>query len=818
MALKTIKFSKGDILCYQNELSDELYILLSGQLEVLATDSDTKDKKNLINMSSRIAIIDTPKTPFGEISFILKQPRTASIRALTDGTCAVFKGSMEELSNLIKSNPQIGISIALTVIKRYKKCKEILLTANNLFKEIQILNDNFSYTYYKFVKSAKTGEQISKEHKNDDIFKYGKQLEERIISSGQTPPNQLSIALLETDLGKLFNKKYGITNLATPGNIDYELALFFENLLAVPIEYLNVIMATRPFVIYFMSQKLVKYILIFNARVLESEKIVEKEFSRFAGENGCFAKLYGLYKEFKEAEIPNLTLFERIITVGVKSIKSKMDKYLDIWGKPFTQFDKDFKTRLNDLLAAEQKIEEQKYQEHKARIIEASEFNPTNQLEKLMSIDYIPQHIKDNLKNSYNEYLKISDKFETGGEPKKIKKNLIEKYWDFAKCIYKKYLSTGDIAPYELYMIRFGILDDLLLDDKTINAFKLVKYDTESSKYPIYYVDEWIERIYNQNDEPSINELGQTYKEYLKEAGIAETSLSSEEFNWNFGNYEIDSMLKSAVKTCAGSLSTQIPMLDKDFIVGNPESILLNKERLEKIIDTILAKTYSLFYREVRVIYESQKSDYIRKEIAPVFILIPVAGSRVVCWQELVGGNKSSRGRILVPILPTENIENMLKWGLACFNWELNKSIAGYSWGDPIEGGMTGKYFDYTSTYKQNKDINDETKTQINDLFKKYTTTRERFAAEYMLWYDYESEAIVKLNKLSREIFYMYVPFTKKIRDKLAKTPTFEHLARRFDNLAKKDLQVLETKIKKLQIDNMKVPQELIDAMNYYKI
>ncbi|HOK40286.1 MAG TPA: cyclic nucleotide-binding domain-containing protein [bacterium] len=818
MAINQKKFKKGDIVCYQNENSDELFILLQGKLEVLVSDLNTTDKKELLENSFRVAIIDTPKSPFGEISFILKQPRTATIRALDDSVCAVFKGTLQELNNLIKSNPQIGISIALNVIKRYKECKEILLKANNLYKELQSLYDNFSFTYYKLVKGAKKPEQINKDHKNDKVYKYGKELDSEIINSGKTSPNQLSVALLETDLSNLFNQHYGFSSFSTKGNVDYELALFFEHLLSLPVNVLNVIIQTKPLVIYFMSQKLVQYIIVFNGRALEAEKYVEEQISMLVGPDGCFSKLYQLYLEFKNANVPNLTLFERIVNILLKNTREKLNMYVDIWGKPFTNFDKYYKQKFDELLITEEKIKEQKIEEQKIQIISSSQFDVTNQLEKIMSLTYVPAQIKEEFRSAYNEYLKIQDKFDTAGESKKIKKNLTEKYWNFTEHIYKNFLTTNSISPTELFVLRFGIVDDLLLNDNIINAFKLVPFDKESKKYPIYYADEWLQKIYNESEEPSINELGQTYKEYLKEQGITNESSSGSEYNWNFAKYEINNMLKSAVRTCTGSLATQIPILDKDFVVGNPEETLLNKERLEKAIDKILDKTFSLFYREVRVIYENQKTDYFKKEIAPNFIIVPIFGSRVLCWQELVGSNKASRGRILVPLIPTENIEEMLKWGLASFYWELNKTIAGPSWGDPIEGGVTGKYFDYTSTYKQNKDITDEAKEKINELFKKYTTTRDRFAAEYLLWINYESEGIAKLNKVSRDIFYNYVPFRKSIRDKLQATPLFESLGRKFDNLAKKEIMLLQNKIKKLENENIKVPQELIDATNFYNI
>lgn len=817
MGLEKKSFKKGEFLCYQYGKPDELFILLSGQLEVLASVEPTENNKQLIEQSSRIAIIDTPKTPFGEISFILKQPRTASIKALTDCVCAVFKGTQSDLNNLIKTNPQIGISIALTVIKRFKKCKEIIINANKLYKEMQSLYDNYSFAYYKLIKASKELSTIQKEHSKDFVFKHGKDLDEKIINSGGQSPKQLPLPLLETDLSKKFNKSYSLPQFESPGTIDYELALFFENLLSLNVNFLNTIMSNKPYVIYYMSEKLVRFISIFNSRALEAEKFVETQLNLLIGTNGCFSMIYNFYKQLQSAGAGNLTFFDRLINNLAKNLKNKLDKYIDIWGKPFSKMDSNFKTQLEELLKLEQKKDEIKKEQRKQFKIQSSDFDITGQYDKVKDLHYIDDKIKSELINSYTNYSSLTDKFEVGGETRKIKRAFADKHWNFVKEVYKKMLTEENIEQNEFYLLRFNILDEFLLNDSIINALKLVDQNAASSKYPIYYIDEWISQIYLETEEPSINEMGQTYSDYLKEInkkGITPT----ENHNWSLAQYEIESMLTVAVKTCAGTLSSQVPVLDKDFITGNPEQTLLNKKRLEKILDKILEKTFSLFYREVRLIYEDDKIDYIKKSITPNFIFIPIAGSKVVCWQEIVGTNKSSRGRILVPLFPTENIEEMLLTGLANYYWELNKTMAGYSWGDPIDGGVTGKYFDYTSTYKQSKDLSEEARKKLSEFFKKYSTTKDKFAAEYMLWWNYEAEGIVKLNKLSREIFYNYVPLSKKYRDKLATFPVFEKFSTRFNNLALKELKQIENKIKRLENANLSVPRELKEALKFYEI
>lgn len=817
MALQKKKYPKGSIISYQFEDANELYILLSGKLEILASSAFYEDKKKLINESSRIAIIDTPKTPFGEISFILNQKRTASIRAQTEVICAAFKGTKEDLNNLIKTNPQIGISIALTVIKRFKKCKEIIIKANQLYKELASIFDNFSFAYYKLINSAKSSGLIKKEHTENIIYKTGLTLENRIIKAGGEPPKQLPLPLLETDLSKKFYKKYIMppfekSNIA----IDYELALFFENLLSLNINFLNTIMSNKPYVIFYMTEKLVKYISVFNSRTLQSEKFVEKELEKLIGTEGCFNKFWTFYEQLKEAGSENLVFFDRLISILSKNLKEKSDNYIDIWGRTFPKIDKNLNAQFSLILQKEQKKEEIIQTKRKELKIQTSEFDITNHYDKILEIPYISDTAKKELKESYTNYSSLPDKFEVGGEPRKIKRLFAEKHLNFIKEIYQNFLTNETLTDNELYLIRFNILDEILLDNNMTNAFKLIDHNSKSEKYPIYYIDEWISKIYDEDDEPSISELGETYKEYLKE--LDKNNINSNNHKWTAAEYELTKMLASAMKTCAGSLSAQVPILDKSFVIENAENTLLNKKKLEAVIDKIMKKLFSLFYREVRVIYEDEKVDYIRKSITPNFIFIPIAGSKVICWQEIVGTNKSSRGRILVPLLPTANIEEIMLKGLGDYFWELNKTMAGYSWGDPIDGGVTGKYFDYSSIYKQSRELSEEVKEKVTELFKKHSTTRDKFTAELSLWYFNESEGIMKLNPLSREIFYNYVPLSKEYREKIKKFPVFEKLANRFNNLANKEVKLLQNKIKRLETNQLNVPKELTDALNFYEI
>lgn len=72
--------AKGDILVRQGDPGDRFYVLKSGQVEVLASTAEGEQVVNRLG----------PGEYFGEVALLLDLPRTATVRALTDGEVLVL--------------------------------------------------------------------------------------------------------------------------------------------------------------------------------------------------------------------------------------------------------------------------------------------------------------------------------------------------------------------------------------------------------------------------------------------------------------------------------------------------------------------------------------------------------------------------------------------------------------------------------------------------------------------------------------------------------------------------------------------------------
>lgn len=131
---------------------------------------------------------------------------------------------------------------------------------------------------------------------------------------------------------------------------------------------------------------------------------------------------------------------------------------------------------------------------------------------------------------------------------------------------------------------------------------------------------------------------------------------------------------------------------------------------------------------------------------------------------------------------------------------------------------MTGKYFDYLCNFKRNPELSDAAREEVAGYFKKCPSTRDKFVRDYRLWMTYEQEGIQKLNKVTRKIFFNFVPFPRAIREKLSRTPTYEALGTVFTNQRAKKLTEANNLIKKLEKGQQSVPAEFLAERDFHSL
>jgi CRP-like cAMP-binding protein len=106
--LKTYQ-SRSEIIA-EGEDSQDFFCLLEGKVEIW---KEKDDKKKI-----KIGEIEKKGSYFGEISYLLQEPRTASI--IAEGEVKVLKFSGNMLPELILKQPNLGLKLCMTMAERLK--------------------------------------------------------------------------------------------------------------------------------------------------------------------------------------------------------------------------------------------------------------------------------------------------------------------------------------------------------------------------------------------------------------------------------------------------------------------------------------------------------------------------------------------------------------------------------------------------------------------------------------------------------------------------------------------------------------------------
>ncbi|SHK22258.1 Cyclic nucleotide-binding domain-containing protein [Alicyclobacillus tolerans] len=99
-----VQFKQGDLVLQQGEIDRALYIVLTGELEVVLFSTEGEDRR-----LSRLAA----GCIFGEQSFLDGKPRSATVRAVTNGEMRMLPWSAFE--RLSDSNPHLALGILFDI-------------------------------------------------------------------------------------------------------------------------------------------------------------------------------------------------------------------------------------------------------------------------------------------------------------------------------------------------------------------------------------------------------------------------------------------------------------------------------------------------------------------------------------------------------------------------------------------------------------------------------------------------------------------------------------------------------------------------------
>ena len=809
---------KGELLFYQNDTPVKLYLLQSGEIEILHTPEEFigLNKSIVIDKGVRVCTIKGKAMLLG-FSGLLVSKYSKSARAITDSEITEYPLGPEGFKENIQSDISGSINMLRQIFNNFMLANAQFGKVQSLFARLSQIDDNLSLIY----NSLSSGGPEFLNKKSDDVYTIFN------LNKGKLPDIITADFILE-DKSNLLKKSY--TGKSIDDVIDKGAAEIIRRVLKLDPQIIAAMVRSDPGIAMLMFSSIAVAIDKMLNFVHETmEKIEQKAKILFSNTDSWatyFVKVNGI-KTWNASGRLSQDFF-----ANMSKINTKLDGiYLDISGKSLNVFG-GYGELLDTLdIAGTPKNERVESADtiETNREVSATEVISTGLQKSIFQIfefSMIDKEFQNKLLKLLNDYQNMLKGSVSDSDARKLRRFIAQLYWELYQQVFIRSKVESSMPKAVKLMLNFGFLDDrLVYPEHLIDLNDLAQIKERETDIAILLETEFLSSIYSGEEEPSITEMGLTYEAFIREQekttrkgkDDSASEKDNSELTLQKTLHEIMQRVKTSASVCSGSTVTAFPILTSDSIKGSLKNMYVSKSKLNNIAKKLIDIDFSLFYRETVLRLDAAR-EVIFEEILPYIILIPIAGTKALLWQELAGNNKRSKGRFVVPILFNGDIERSLAHAFACFRWELTKNIKGAMWADPIEGGVTGEYFDYVNTFKKNPKFSPEMKEKINLKFKSLRTNRDRFADDYMLWVEYEKDGIMKLNNVVREMFFKHIPFRKELRDQLENMPAFNKYANRYNNIQRREYASYERKFKKYQDGGGSYPKEIQSFFDFLKM
>jgi len=810
------QIKSGEILFIQGDLPRDLMFLQSGSLEILSASAeyDGLDREIIISKSKRLSILKG-KTLIPGLSENLTGPYKKSVRALEDSYITKYSLGGDGFKGVISSDQAQAATVLRQLYNRLNLTINETTKFARLHQNISMVGDNLALIY----------KELSQSNAADDLDSKAEMLHNNYSSSGGQIPEQFTAKFLVTDNSRYLSRRYEVPGESPELLFKQEYCSFLKKILKLQPAIFNAMIKANSEIAEDMYGFLSGLYMKSLTRIETIYDLLNRELAKIFGQDSSWSSYLVDNNGFDEWISSN-----RLNADFVKNFLSLLVKinsiYEDITGVKLTadypgikMIHQYYTTSRTAAVEAESTGAVKGQEAASAEIVSGLK----RSLNQIFEFSLVDKDFQNRFLKLLNDFKTSKNPFNTESDGRKMRRHLATMYWDMYKQSYIRSKTESNIPKPVQLMLSFGYIDeDLVEPEQLVELNDLLRLKEKESSYSILHEGEFLSLIYAGQESPSITEMGLTYEAHLREmekhrGKKKEDPTAGLDDNVKMTMYEIEQRLASTSAVCSGSTATAFPILTSLAVKGSLKGIYSSKEKIEKTLDKIRNVDFSVFYRET-VLKMGDAREIIQEEVLPYVVVLPIFGTRTLLWQELSGTNKRSKGRIVIPAFFMGDFEKNLAHTLACFRWELSRTMKGAMWADPIEGGVTGEYFDYVNTYKKNSKLSAEAKEKIKDKFRGLRTNRDRFADDYLMWVLFEKDGIMKLNAVVREMFFKHIPFRKDIRDRLDNMPAFNHYANRYKNVSAKTITSYERRFKKYQDETGKHPGEMEHFFEFLKM
>lgn len=446
--------------------------------------------------------------------------------------------------------------------------------------------------------------------------------------------------------------------------------------------------------------------------------------------------------------------------------------------------------------------------------------------EQIMKYAKYPDDAAAELREVLEQYIALPDRESQDDGLRSLRKKLTEHFYSLYGLAFGAAFGKSRKLPraVELFL-DYGYLSERLLEKRQLEELLRISPVTFNTPCQVFTIRQWMTAIYKGEREPSRNDLGQDFSEVLRELRKQGriTEEKEEELKTNPAmrlDYELKNMFAKVNRLCSGQLTTFVPILHSEQLIGDATEAFNSSKKINEIIVELSQLDYSIFYREALFVDTARgvERETIQKEVFPDIILCPTVGSNIMMWQEITGRKRDTRGRFIAPILSYGSLRDMLIKAMGEFRWALCKTVQGANWNNIQYKSLTSEYSDYIQFYRKNRDLSDEKKEKLKLQIQRGRNSLSRiFTMDYETWIKSESAGSVKLNKVVREMMATYCPFKADVKMALQKQPLYEEAFSRLNREKVKKIHELELRYRAIEKTGAELPEELVATMRYYK-
>ncbi|MBI4979764.1 MAG: Crp/Fnr family transcriptional regulator [Spirochaetes bacterium] len=814
---------ENEVIFFEGQAAQSINMLTQGAADVYISTltSAGANEKDVLRQSYRIFTF--PKSTFiGIDSLFLATPYKFTYRASAPTVVyAMMANSSDQVKAFMAGKKEYAPFIFDSLAYAIENAYLALTKVNRSIQSLTRFVDNAALYFWQ-LKQALGFSVAPRSQFMDDATGHL----EALTRNGAPPPKGFDAAFFESDFSKLLSTTYVQDTELRPEDID-----FFRRLSKMQTEFKRQFFAADTTLTGYFCRNAASMLFTLASELKTAFITLGKTFDEIYCEHG--ESLFGEYAkaliELRKTK-KDVSVTSSVLELIVAKTKETVTLYQNEY-RYQPPFDNEYFTNMynnakgivaagkEDAAAAADAVEVTGGFENLPSELKDS-------VKKILKYADVTKERADAFLENLAAFKKLPDKFDAESDARKIRKGVTLSFFEIYENVFKNVIKSGEKTRLYHMFLTYGYMDETLLNpEQTLTLYKLIDRSPAGSDISVRNMRDWLITIQTKENEPSVNELGQDYNEAIRELKKRGVINETEEASYRENaerrlKHEVENMFRSTHRLCYGQISTYFPILHKDMIIRELSQAVITRKLVEDTVSEILAIDFSAFHREVlyRDPEKNIDKEFVMKRVIPDFILVPTYGSRPFMWQELSGRNRSSHGRIILPVFTSENFFNMLLRTIGNFRWELCKTMLGPAWNDITQSSLTADYTDYIQFYKKNRELSDEAKQSLEaQIEKNRSNIREVFTQDYMTWVNYEAKGILRLNKVARAILYRHCPFARPVREQVTKLPMFVEIGTRFANMRRKKVTEIENHYFKYTKAGGALPLEMADNLKFYK-